>query len=375
MPNTYGGAISQGIQQGIQNVSALIGVMANQQKMTQDAALFQKQMQEYDYLNERVPFESFTKLLDAGEEGDSFARAYAGAIGIVPEKSTRKDMMRLQDAFKGDNQAAQAVLQMRIRNYQNRIATAEKPEEKSKWQAELDNATILNKNWLDAQKFRATQAEQQKILQMMPQVEANPAGYHPMLVLAAQTKSPELFAKVVEKLATEAKTQQKSDMEKYVEATPEQRTLMGEFKGLGKESKAPSPSWHTVEDSKSSTGFSYQNLNDPKAPLVKNAPKPRSEKPEYTAKQAMLRVSQIDMAIAKLKTSGTVSQEIAIQNPLLAQFINMTDPKAVAQAIATLEAEKEEVLRYVPETYKRIETKPPASVGAKEYIDKVLKKR
>ncbi len=47
------------------------------------------------------------------------------------------------------------------------------------------------------------------------------------------------------------------------------------------------PSWHTVTDPKSPTGYSYQNLNEPTAPLRTGAPKPSSVH-EPTFKDKML---------------------------------------------------------------------------------------
>uniref|UniRef100_A0A6H1ZK24 Uncharacterized protein n=1 Tax=viral metagenome TaxID=1070528 RepID=A0A6H1ZK24_9ZZZZ len=75
----------------------------------------------------------------------------------------------------------------------------------------------------------------------------------------------------------------------------------------------------------------------------------RPEKPEYTSKQALSRISTIDSAISRMKASGTIDTAIAIQNPELAGLLNTQDPEAVKQAIASLENEREYVSQFAPE--------------------------
>jgi hypothetical protein len=101
------------------------------------------------------------------------------------------------------------------------------------------------------------------------------------------------------------------------------------------------------------------------------APSATEMKPDYTPKQAMARVSAIDSAISRMKTTGMVDTATAIQNPLLAGLVDTKDPEAVKQAILSLEAEREEVIKYVPKGYGE-KVQKPATSGASDYIKRSL---
>lgn len=83
---------------------------------------------------------------------------------------------------------------------------------------------------------------------------------------------------------------------------------------------------------------------------VSRGPKfaPKVEKPEYTPKQALSRISTIDATIARMKSSGTVDIPMAIQNPAFAMLVDTKDPEAVKHAIASLESEREYVSQFAP---------------------------
>jgi hypothetical protein len=94
-----------------------------------------------------------------------------------------------------------------------------------------------------------------------------------------------------------------------------------------------------------------------------------ANKPEYTHKQALSRTSQINSAISRLKSTGTIDTATAIQNPALAALVNTKDPEAVKQALDSLEQERDYISDFLPTgTRNRTKTetgrKPPAG-----YID------
>lgn len=72
----------------------------------------------------------------------------------------------------------------------------------------------------------------------------------------------------------------------------------------------------------------------------------KPEKPEYTTKQALSRLSTIDSTIARMKSSGTIDTTMAIQNPALAALVDTKDPEAVKQAIESLENERNYVSKF-----------------------------
>ena len=80
-------------------------------------------------------------------------------------------------------------------------------------------------------------------------------------------------------------------------------------------------------------------------------PPTSATKPDYTPKQAMAKISAINSAISRMKTTGMIDTTMAIQNPLLAGLVDTKDPEAIKQAILTLEAEREEVLKYAPKGF------------------------
>lgn len=102
----------------------------------------------------------------------------------------------------------------------------------------------------------------------------------------------------------------------------------------------------------------------------------RSEKPEYTPKEALTRISTIDATIARIKSSGTIDTQMAIKNPLLAALVDTKDPEAVKQAIASLESEKEYVAKFAPKGAQK-PSKSPAPAAKKpldeETAMKILK--
>ncbi len=100
-------------------------------------------------------------------------------------------------------------------------------------------------------------------------------------------------------------------------------------------------------------------------------PYTKEEKPEYSPKQAMNRISTIDSTIARLKTTGTVDTEMAIKNPMLVGIIDTKDPEAVNQAIVSLEAERAEVIKYAPKGYGE-RVKSPIE-GKQEGYEKTMK--
>lgn len=72
------------------------------------------------------------------------------------------------------------------------------------------------------------------------------------------------------------------------------------------------------------------------------------EKPEYKPGAALNKVSTIDSAIARLKSTGMVDAAIAIQNPELAAIIGTKDPEAVQQAIQSLQQQRAYVAQFIP---------------------------
>ena len=94
-----------------------------------------------------------------------------------------------------------------------------------------------------------------------------------------------------------------------------------------------------------------------------------ANKPEYTHKQALSRTSQINSAISRLKSTGTIDTATAIQNPALAALVNTKDPEAVKQALDSLEQERDYISEFLPagtrnKTKTEIGKKPPAG-----YVD------
>jgi len=88
--------------------------------------------------------------------------------------------------------------------------------------------------------------------------------------------------------------------------------------------------------------------------VVKIAEKPSAgEKPEYTPKQAMARIAAINKAIATLKGSTAVDPESLRQFPWLAGINKVQNPEAVNQAVVSLEAERDEVIKYAPKEYRK----------------------
>jgi hypothetical protein len=84
-----------------------------------------------------------------------------------------------------------------------------------------------------------------------------------------------------------------------------------------------------------------------------NPKKEKEDKPEWSPKQAMNRISAIDSAISRMKTTGTIDTATAIQNPLLAGLVDTKDPQAIKQAITSLQAERDEILPYAPKGYQK----------------------
>ena len=77
----------------------------------------------------------------------------------------------------------------------------------------------------------------------------------------------------------------------------------------------------------------------------------KPEKPEYSHKQALAKVSSINSAIARMSSTGSIDPATAIQFPALAAFMNSKDPKAVAEAISSLKLERDYVLDSLPKGY------------------------
>lgn len=82
--------------------------------------------------------------------------------------------------------------------------------------------------------------------------------------------------------------------------------------------------------------------------LVPYSKPAKPEKPEYSPKQALSRISTIDATIARMKSSGTIDISMAIQNPAFAGLVDTKDPEAIKQAITSLTQEREYVSQFLP---------------------------
>lgn len=82
--------------------------------------------------------------------------------------------------------------------------------------------------------------------------------------------------------------------------------------------------------------------------IIPQKPVEKPEKPEYTPKQALSRISTIDATIARLQSSGKFDTAMAIQNPQLAALLESKDPEAITQAIDSLKTERDYVSQFAP---------------------------
>lgn len=104
----------------------------------------------------------------------------------------------------------------------------------------------------------------------------------------------------------------------------------------------------------------YDENNQPIYKTLGTGPKFKAnapEKPEYSPKQALSRISTIDSTIARLQSSGTFDTAMAIQNPQLAALLGSKDPESINNAIATLKNERDYVSQFAP-GQKKVEAKP-----------------
>jgi hypothetical protein len=76
--------------------------------------------------------------------------------------------------------------------------------------------------------------------------------------------------------------------------------------------------------------------------------KPGTDKPEYTPKQALARISAIDGAIARITNSGKIDIATAILNPSLAATAGSQDPETIKAAITSLQNERKYIADFAP---------------------------
>lgn len=101
----------------------------------------------------------------------------------------------------------------------------------------------------------------------------------------------------------------------------------------------------------------------------KEAERLKKEKPEYTPKQALSRLSAIDSTLVRLRSAEAVDANMANVNPMLAPLMNVKDPEAIKQAIESLKREREYVEKFAParEQKKEEKVEPPEAEAPAKY--------
>jgi hypothetical protein len=76
----------------------------------------------------------------------------------------------------------------------------------------------------------------------------------------------------------------------------------------------------------------------------------KPDKPEYSPKQALTRISVINGTIAKMKEKGSADEGVVRQNPMLEGIldVDVKDPEAIRKAIISLELERDYVSQFAP---------------------------
>ncbi|OGP62273.1 MAG: hypothetical protein A2169_07965 [Deltaproteobacteria bacterium RBG_13_47_9] len=369
----------QGISRGIRDVGAIQGMVQQRNAAQQEAELYplKRKALERQGAIQDIQFQEAKRMAQPRYVDDMLGKlqSHPNTKAFYEEALTpflQKDAAGRPYIIEKDYHELYKMFQ--TESWQKKLTTAKitdlneqilalAPQKSETGEMVAENPLERTQKDLKIQLLKQKQAELKKTIGLMPKIKQwakkEDGSWLPL----------DEHGQVIEELADKKLTpdsaidKSPSDMELYLKGTPEERAAMERFKGAG---QAPKEAWGPETEGPGGTKRQVSGTGK----ISTTYKPPTSEtKPEYTPKQAMARISAIDMAIAKMKTTGILDAAIA-QNPLFKDLGlgESRDPEAVSQAIASLEAEREEILKYVPKGYGAKPEKPKATPKTENII-------